>query len=84
MTQKHQLKIIVASDVDYEKLIAEIYCDEEFIALLQQEDGENNIKVEFSPNIRVVDFDWLQQALLEARRAVIAQPWSLRERVSTT
>jgi SH3-like domain-containing protein len=53
-------------------------------ALLQQEDGENNIKVEFSPNIRVVDFDWLQQALLEARRAVIAQPWSLRERVSTT
>ncbi|TKU88834.1 hypothetical protein FDW90_22570 [Citrobacter sp. wls620] len=53
-------------------------------ALLQQEDGENNIKVEFSPNIRVVDFDWLQQALLEARRAVIAQPWSLRKRVSTT
>lgn len=53
-------------------------------ALLQQEDGENNIKVEFSPNIRVVDFDWLQQALLEARRVVIAQPWSLRERVSTT
>lgn len=40
-------------------------------ALLQQEDGENNIKVEFSPNIRVVDFDWLQHALLEARRALL-------------
>lgn len=54
MINKHQLKIIVASDVDYEKLIAEIYCGEEFIALLQQEDGENNIKVEFSPNIGVI------------------------------
>ncbi|WP_230507140.1 hypothetical protein, partial [Serratia montpellierensis] len=71
MTNKHQLKIIVSSDVDYEKLIAEIYCDEEFIALLQQEDGDNNIKVEFSPNIGVVDFDWLQQALLEARRTLL-------------
>ncbi|CAI0787191.1 hypothetical protein [Serratia quinivorans] len=71
MNNKHQLKIIVASDVDYEKLIAEIYCDEEFIALLQQEDGDNNIKVEFSPNIGVVDFDWLQQALFEARRTLL-------------
>ncbi|MGM7652332.1 hypothetical protein C3460_02895 [Serratia marcescens] len=71
MTNKHQLKIIVASDVDYEKLIAEIYCDEEFIALLQQEDGDDNIKFEFSPNIVVVDFDWLQQALLEARRTLL-------------
>ncbi|HEJ9031768.1 TPA: hypothetical protein SML49_002640 [Serratia marcescens] len=71
MTNKHQLKIIVSSDVDYKKLIAEIYCDEEFIALLQQEDGDNNIKVEFSPNIGVVDFDWLQQALLEARRTLL-------------
>ncbi|PHY71729.1 hypothetical protein CS366_20010 [Serratia marcescens] len=43
----------------------------ERIALLQQEDGDDNIKFEFSPNIGVVDFDWLQQALLEARRTLL-------------
>ncbi|MBK0093344.1 hypothetical protein [Erwinia sp. S59] len=71
MTTKHQLKIIVASDVDYEKIIAEIYCDGAFIALLQQEGDDNKVKVEFSQDIGVVDFDWLQQALLEARRTLL-------------
>lgn len=67
MNYKDHLKIVIASDVDYEKLIAEIYRNDEFIALLQQEDGINDIKVEFSPNISVVNFDWLQNALNEAK-----------------
>ncbi|MDX6039418.1 hypothetical protein [Scandinavium lactucae] len=71
MTDKYQLKIVVASDVDYENLIAEIYCDGEFIALLQQEDGEGNIKVEFSSNARAIDFDWFQYALSEARKTLL-------------
>ncbi|MBU9819141.1 hypothetical protein J1782_04470 [Rahnella sp. BCC 1045] len=71
MSDKHELKVVVASDVDYENLIAEIYCDEEFIALLQQEGGEDNIKVELSPNIGAIDYDWLQNALSEARKKLL-------------
>ncbi|WP_241613746.1 hypothetical protein [Rosenbergiella epipactidis] len=67
MNSKDHLKIVIASDVDYENLIAEIYQNDEFIALLQQEDGINDIKVEFSSNISVIDFDWLQNALNEAK-----------------
>jgi len=71
MNDKHQLKIIIASDVDYENLIAEIYCDEEFIALLQQEDSKGDIKVEFLSNIKAIDFEWLQYALSEARKKLL-------------
>ncbi|AHY09411.1 hypothetical protein MXM81_16460 [Serratia plymuthica] len=71
MTDKPQLKIVVASDVDYEELIAEVYCDEVFIALLQQEDGEDNIKVEFSSNVGAISFDWLQHALSEAKKTLL-------------
>ncbi|MFP1928794.1 hypothetical protein ACLEE4_08660 [Lonsdalea quercina] len=73
MNFKDQLKIIIASDIDYEKLIAEIYCNDEFIALLQQENGINDIKVEFSSNINALDFDWLQNALNEARKKLLNQ-----------
>lgn len=73
MNFKDQLKIIIASDIDYEKLIAEIYCNDEFIALLQQEDGINDMKVEFSSNINALDFDWLQNALNEARKKLLNQ-----------
>ncbi|MBN7121126.1 hypothetical protein BSU01_05275 [Erwinia billingiae] len=71
MNFKDQLKIIISSDIDYEKLIAEIYCNDEFIALLQQEDGINDIKVEFSSNINALDLDWLQNALHEARKKLL-------------
>jgi hypothetical protein len=71
MNSKAQLKIVIASDIDYEELIAEIYCNDEFIALLQQEDGIDNIKVEFSPNLASLNFDWLQNALNEAKRKLL-------------
>ncbi|KMW73743.1 hypothetical protein TI10_05785 [Photorhabdus luminescens subsp. luminescens] len=71
MNNRHQLKIVVASDVDYEYLIAEIYCNGEFFALLQQEEGIENIKVEFSPNARTIDLDWLQDALSKAKEHLL-------------
>ncbi len=73
MNSKDHLKIVIASDVDYENLIAEIYRNDEFIALLQQEDGINDIKVEFSSNIIAMNFDWLQNALNEAKRKLLDQ-----------
>lgn len=73
MNCKEHLKIVIASDVDYENLIAEIYRDDEFIALLQQEDGISNLKVEFSSDISAISFDWLQNALNEARKKLLNQ-----------
>lgn len=45
MTSHH--KIVVCSDSDYERLIAEIYVDEKFVALVSQEEGAENFKIEF-------------------------------------
>ena len=73
MNSKDRLKIVIASDVDYENLIAEIYLNDEFIALLQQENGVDDLKVEFASNIISVNFDWLQNALNEAKRKLLNQ-----------
>jgi hypothetical protein len=73
MNFEDQLKIVIASDVDYEKLIAEIYHNDEFIALLQQEDGADNIKVEFSPDLVSLNLEWFQNALNKAKNKLLEQ-----------
>lgn len=40
-------RIQVASDTDYEELIAEIYVDERFVALVNQEHGKTDLRVDF-------------------------------------
>jgi len=67
------LKIIISSDVDYEYLIAEIYFDDILIALLQQENGINDIRIEFSSDINTINFDWFQNALNEAKKKLLNQ-----------
>jgi len=72
MTKTNQLKIVIASDVDYEYLIAEIYCDDEFIALIHQENGLDNLQVEFPGTAISCNLEWLQTALYEAKRKLIS------------
>ncbi len=78
MTLDHKLEIVVASDVDYEQLIAEIYCDGKFVALLSQDDGVDNLKVVFPDGtasnaaiVRSVGLDWLKHALVRAEEALV-------------
>lgn len=73
MHYSDSLKIIVSSDVDYESLIAEIYFDDILIALLQQENGINDIRIEFSSDINTINFDWFQIALNEAKKKLLNQ-----------
>jgi len=73
MHYSDSLKIIVSSDVDYESLIAEIYFDDILIALLQQENGINDIRIEFSSYINTINFDWFQNALNEAKKKLLNQ-----------
>ena len=37
------------SDLDYEELVADIYFEQSFIALVTQEKGIDNIEIELSP-----------------------------------
>ena len=71
MNHNDKLDIIIASDVDYENLTAEIYCNNNFIALLQQENGVDDIKVEFSSCVGALNIDWLQNALNEAKNKLL-------------
>jgi len=41
------IEILLCSDCDYEKLVAEIYYDGKFIALLNQDEGIDKIRIEF-------------------------------------
>ena len=41
------VEILLSSDGDYEKLTAEIFYNGKFIALLNQDEGVNSLKIEF-------------------------------------
>lgn len=68
-------KILISSDPSYENLVAEIYYKEKFVALINQEQGENKLEIEF-PDTRVdenfverkMPLSFLTQAIEEAVR----------------
>ncbi len=45
-----KFNIIISSDDEYEDLCAEIYYEKQFIAILTQEEGFENLKIEFYPH----------------------------------
>ena len=67
------LRVQVCSDIDYENLIAEIYVDDQYVALVSREESNGPLLVEFpGPNqneaviARKVEFQSLMAALYEA------------------
>ena len=70
---KKRFQIVIGSPVDYEELVAYIVVDEQHIALLNQDDGKDKIKIEFfeEPRIKVLDLDIFMEALAEAKRALM-------------
>ena len=68
-----KLTVLIASDLDYEQLVAEIYCDDKYVLLISQDNGSDNLSVVF-PGIdfnqyaatRRVDLNWLRYALDQA------------------
>ena len=73
-----QFKIIVASDVDYEDLIAEISFDNQIVAVLSQEQGPDAMKIEFNR-------EWIRTSakqellLVDFKRAIERAERRLRE-----
>ena len=71
------IKLLIASDVDYEKLLVEIYYKEKFVALLSQEEGLDKLKIEFpGPDrveellLRKLDLKAFEEALEMAKQAI--------------
>lgn len=67
--------ILIASDPEHEKVFAEIYCGERFVALVSQEEGLHCLRIEFpdatmeeSMVLRKVEMEGFQEALRSAAR----------------
>ncbi len=72
------IEIILSSDGEYEELTAEIHYNGKFVALLSQDDGIENCKVEFpgadceeSLVQRKIDLDVLEKGLAMAKQKLI-------------
>jgi hypothetical protein len=73
MFKRKGFETILASPPDYEKLVAEIYCDRLFVALVSQERGDGLFDIETpGPNlvenriIRKVDAAGFSEAIEQA------------------
>jgi hypothetical protein len=71
-------RITVCSDPGYEDLVAELYCQDKFIGLISQENGEHRLHIAQEPVDSaaelVVSLDEFEAALGLARRRL----WELR------
>jgi hypothetical protein len=73
------IEILLSSDSDYDELTAEIFYKGKFVALLNQDDGVENLKIEFpakgvdeSMILREIDLNILEQALALAKAKIKA------------
>lgn len=66
-------EIIIGSPVDYEELVAYIVIEGKHVALINQDEGVNKLKIEFfeEPKIKEVDFNIFTEALQAAKKALL-------------
>ena len=71
------IEILLSSDSDYEEVTAEIFYNGRFIALLNQDDGLENLKIEFpavgadeNTILRKVDLNILEKGLELAKKKI--------------
>ena len=71
---------MIASDDDHEKVFAEIYFAEKFVALVSQEEGIDQLKVELPSSdldenmiLREISMDGFLSALKEARSKLVGE-----------
>ncbi len=73
MNTSPSLTVTIASDTDYKQLVAEIYCDGMFVALISQDHGPDDLRLEFPANsdpstvCRSVGLDWFVDAVWKAK-----------------
>ena len=74
------IKIILSSDNNYEKLVAEIYHRDKFVALMNQDKGREGIVIEFPDSdvdqnliSRKIELTVFAEALDLAKRRLLSQ-----------
>lgn len=63
-------RIDVWSSPDHDDLVAEIYLAGQFVALVDQEDGPDNLRISFAPNADVLGrmpLDQFESAIQQAK-----------------
>ncbi|MFA6119334.1 MAG: hypothetical protein WC688_05405 [Parachlamydiales bacterium] len=77
---KNDFKIIISSDLSYEELCAEIYFDDQFVAILTQEEGFENLMIEIYPpenkKMWLFKFSEFEKTLITAKEKL----WKMREK----
>ncbi|MDR1054490.1 MAG: hypothetical protein LBL90_01390 [Prevotellaceae bacterium] len=71
MGEKYQIS--VGSPIDYEELVVSIIIDNKEIIQIDQENGKNNLKIEFSEYamLKKFDYDTIFEALQEAKKELL-------------
>ena len=75
-------RIVISSDLEYEELCAEIYYGEQFVAILLQENGVENMEIEIHPpsNNEVWMFRFSEfLAILEKAQSTLKEMHKLSE-----
>jgi hypothetical protein len=68
-----RFQIIIGSPLEYDELVAYIVIDGEHVALLNQDEGKDKIKIEFfdEPRIKRIDLNIFVEALKEAKNELM-------------
>ncbi|MDB6081217.1 MAG: hypothetical protein JWO53_489 [Chlamydiia bacterium] len=74
-----RFKIIMSSDVGYDELCAEIFYEGQFVAIVTQEEGLENMRIEIAPSLDKkawnFKFSEFEKVLNSARTAL----WEMRK-----
>lgn len=74
-----KFKIIMSSDIEYDELCAEIYFEDQFVGIVTQEQGFENLEIEIHPpkntNFWSFKFSEFEAILKSAKKAL----WEMRK-----
>lgn len=73
-----ECKIIIASDSEYEEVVAEVYIGDVFVALISQDKGRDNLEIIFESYAKItgvarIGFEGFISALHEAKRILLEE-----------
>jgi len=76
--ENSRIEVLISSDSRYEKVIAELYCFGKFVALLNQDEGVNDIAIEFpganldeNMVLRKLDLVTFEEGLMLAKQRLV-------------
>ncbi len=77
--KNNKFRCVISGDLDYEDLVADIYYENEFVAMLKQEQGFQNLEIEIHPpkNREYWNFYWSEfsEVIEKAKQRL----WDLRK-----